>query len=933
MRSIVISVKNAYFWRLILTPSEITASIAMPASPFHIYSKARELAGYVQGEDRLIAAFASSDIGIYPYQIAAAQFALRSPFLKGAVLADEGSLGKTFEALLIATQRWYEGQTRQLLVLPPNLVRQWVQKIETGFILPYVVIDTEQIFGSLSEEGKNPFEQEALVITTYDFAVQKAEQVGGITWDLAIFDEASCLSKSHTAENRTAAVLKRATYGAFRLLLTPTPITTSILDIYGLLHFIDESVLPDEKTFYDRYFRKPENYAELSEWVSQYCFRTLKCQVADYVNFTARIPFVADYTLTPAEKTLYQKIEGYLSLPRKLAYPKMERYDLTLMYYHTVSSSPQALCRTLDGAIGRLEESQFPELQAQIDKEIGFLTEIRNNAAEIRINGKMKTLLATLKKCFARLSKLETAKKALIFTANLATLKVLRTLLTDSGFSVLTYSGENGRDYSVVERFRNDKDIQILLSTDEAAKGLDIEFCPVVVNYDLLYNAVELEQRITRCHRQGQQSDVVVISLLGKENFADVRILELINKRVLQFDGIFGLSDHILGNFDAELDEVLKALRPGEVIRERFRQNLMEHKEQNLQLVEHTEQSVFTTFTREVADRIALTPGYIEDKIEAINDALWEVVRWYFGEFNREHPDVPFAIDEQAKTITAPEGDLPELFYYWSGSRNRPYRSLRQYGMSPDFKPHQGRITLAGTLGRHVLNEVCCASRGTLTVAAEIEPCTIGFYAVTVAAKGTPSDAARIYFTFAGRTASGTPLSDADCRSIMELPAVNYTEEKVAENCRENFNSRIFTVGTSARPDPVDILILTEEFVARRLTERDSAQAEELMRMKRRTAIAKTGLEREVAVLEARIKIAQREVEEAEDRIGKIQADKRLKLLRRELRQRQDGLFLDRMRLDLQLEQEVETFVAAQQLTATVQRHYLIEVHGTQKRQ
>lgn len=903
----------------------------MPASPFHIYSKARELAGYVQGDDRLIAVFASSDIGIYPYQIAAAQFALRSPFLEGAVLADEGSLGKTFEAILIATQRWYEGQTRQLLVLPPNLVRQWVRKIETGFTLPYVVIDTEQAFASLSEESENPFEQEALVITTYDFAVEKAEHVGQIEWDLAIFDEASCLSKSHTAENRTAAVLKRATDGAFRLLLTPTPITTSILDIYGLLHFIDESILPDEKAFYDRYFRKPENYAELSEWVSQYCFRTLKSQVTEYVNFTDRIPYTVSYPLTPPEKSLYEKLEAYLALPFKLAYPKMELYDLSLMYYHTVSSSPQALCRTLDGAIRRLEEMQQ---QPQAEREKQRLAEIRDCAAQIGISGKMKTLLSVLKQCFVRLGQLGTGKKALIFSNNKVTQKILHNLLTENGYpGVLTYSDDNGRDYSIIEQFRSDKKIEILLSTDEAAKGLDIEFCPVVVNYDLLYNAVELEQRITRCHRQGQQSDVVVVSLLGKENFADVRILELINKRVLQFDGIFGLSDHILGNFDAELDEVLNALRPGEVIRKQFRQNLTEHKEQNLRLVEHAEQSVYTTFTRELADRITLTSGYIEDRIAAVNDTLWEVVGWFFAEFNREHPDVPFAIDEQAKTITAPESDLPELFYYWSGSRNRPYRSLRQYGMSPDFKPHQGRITLAGTLGRHVLNEVCCASRGTLTVAAEIEPCTIGFYAVTVAAKGSPSDAGRTYFAFAGRTASGTPLSDADCRSIMELPTVDYTEEKVAENCRENYNSRIFTVGTPARPDPVDTLILTEEFVARRLTERDSAQAEELMRMKRRTAVAKTGLEREVAALEARIKVVQREVEEAEDRIGKIQADKRLKLLRRELQQKQDSLFLDRMRLDLQLEQEIDAFVAAQQLTATVQRHYLIEVHGTQKGQ
>ena len=91
-------------------------------SPFHAYYKARSLSGYVHGKDRLIATYASSDIAVYPYQVAAALFALRSPYLKGAVLCDEGSLGKTFEALLILTQLWYEGKRRILLIVPNHLL-------------------------------------------------------------------------------------------------------------------------------------------------------------------------------------------------------------------------------------------------------------------------------------------------------------------------------------------------------------------------------------------------------------------------------------------------------------------------------------------------------------------------------------------------------------------------------------------------------------------------------------------------------------------------------------------------------------------------------------------------------------------------------------------------------------------------------------------
>ena len=88
----------------------------MQSSPFHIYYTARKLAS--MANDALLPAFASSDISVYPYQIAAAQFALRSPYLKGCILGSECSLGKTYEALLIMTQQWYEGKNRLLLVLP-----------------------------------------------------------------------------------------------------------------------------------------------------------------------------------------------------------------------------------------------------------------------------------------------------------------------------------------------------------------------------------------------------------------------------------------------------------------------------------------------------------------------------------------------------------------------------------------------------------------------------------------------------------------------------------------------------------------------------------------------------------------------------------------------------------------------------------------------
>lgn len=876
----------------------------MGQSPFYIYTQARELSGYVTEGDKLLPVFASSNINIYPYQIAAALFALRSPLLKGVILADEGSLGKTYEALQIAAQRWYDGRDKQLIILPTNLVQQWVKKIESGFTLPYVVIDTVEKFHLY--DG-NPFDRDAIIITTYDFATSKAEYIESIKWDIVIFDEASIFAKSYTGENKASTILKQATEGAFRILLTPTPITISIMDIYGLLWFIDETIVPDEKSFYSRYFRKPENYHELACWVSNYCFRTLKSQVSEYVNFSSRVPYTISYDLTKEERELYAKLNSYLERATKFAYPKMEQYDLTLMYHHTLSSSVEAICRTVETAINRIEDGEEKE----------YLKEIVISGQALVISSKMRKLLEVLKQVFKRLKTCHYSQKAIIFTNNRTTQSRLHKLLIVNGYRTITYSGQNSRDYSIMEQFRGDDAIQILIATDDAAKGIDIEFCPVVVNYDLLYNAVELEQRITRCHRQGQLSDTLVINLLCKENFADVRIMELINKRVLQFGGIFGLSDSILGNFDTPINEILSKLRPRKDIESEFIRNLSEHKSHNRELVENSEESIFRSFTTEVASKIKITPDYIEDKIKAINDRLWEVVSWYF-----EYLDMGYSIDYDKRIITAPDGDLPDLFYYWSGSRNRRYKSLRQYGMSPNFIPHAGRITLTSILGRNVLNEVCCDSEGTITVDANIEPCTIGYYGVTV--KSKESQEPKIYYIYKGITESSKLLSDSDCRSVLELP-VKECYEKSENKRQRNYNSRIF-VASSEQPHPLDRAIDRDKYISKELAENEGVTAEHISTLKRRAAIVKIAREREVEGLKIEIKRAEKMLSDVADRISKIKADKQLKVLRSDLHKREDSLFMEGMRLDIALEEQIKAFVSEQRFSAEVLRHFLIEV-------
>ncbi len=554
----------------------------------------------LSNDKNFLPVYASSTAKILLYQIAAARFALRSDFLNGCILCDEGSLDKTYEALLVAGQKWYEGKENILVVLPPNLVTQWKRKLDRDFTLPYVFWNNT----------KNIPDEDGLILTTYDCAVRHADKIKERDWDLAIFDEADVLA-NYTKE--TTAILKNAVWEAYKLLLTPIPITKDIRDIYGLIHFIDESILPDVDWFYKRYFRKPENYPELTGWVSQFCFRTLKAQATEYVNFSRRLPITVDYPLIPEEKELYKLISTYITSDDKAAYPEIDEYNLNLLFFKTLSSSPQAFVNMIS-----------PAIQRTYGLEKATLLHIQKLASEIKINSKTTQLLKILKTVFNHLKLMKVNQKAIVFVDNNTTLDNLYMIFRQNGYNTLKY-----KDNDTLEQFRNNEDIQILVTTDTAAKGLDIEYCPVVVNYDMIYNSIQMEQRICRCHRQGQNSDVLVINLLSHENFADVRMLELINKRTLQFNGIFGMSDDIVGNFDTKIKNVLKDFRHRDEVAQAFKENLSTHRKENEQLVENSEDILFTTFTKSVADKVTVTPDYIEEKNEELNNDLWELVKYY----------------------------------------------------------------------------------------------------------------------------------------------------------------------------------------------------------------------------------------------------------------------------------------------------------------
>ncbi len=883
----------------------------MERTPFYDYYIARTLEALPQ-EDKFVPVYASSSSKIYPFQVAAAGFALRSPYLKGAVLCDEAGLGKSHEAMLVITQKWLEGQRRILLAVPnADLLFQWTKLIDEFFSVPYVELYSRAQWDVLVTENEpNPFLQEAVVVTTYDFAAANEDAAKVVPWDLAVFDEAGALSSVYQEGNQQARALKRVAGSGFKLLLTGTPIEKNIMDLYGLIWFIDETVLPDEREFLARYLRRPEHYPELNERVSPYCFRTLRSQAQSYAKVTRRVLLTDEYTPAPEEQALYDLLYAYVNQPVKLAFPEMDPYELALRLLGLQGSSTAAVLQTIRGVVKRLE--QIPNAQSELDQ----WRQMEAAAMKVKKDAKALELLDALRLGLAAMKKRGAAKKAIIFTESVETQKMLHRFLRDK-FQTILYHGS--ADHTAIRQFKEDD--EILISTDNGSRGFDLAEAAYVIHYDLPYNTLKMEQRIDRCQRLGQENDVLSLAFINQHNMADVRKLELVSKRMLVSNGVFGVTEEVLGGFTGDLrrdfEERTTRLRTKTQVETDFQETLKRNEPENRRAVSAAEDILFTTFTRELAGRVNLSPRYVSERAGELNEALWSLAKSFFLSYNERNSDCIFVIDEETKTITATQYEsLPVLFYYWTGSRNRPYRSQKRYGLGAGFKPRAGQITFSSIIGQGILRELDCSNSGTLTVAADVEPCQIGLYSVKLSSGATR----REFPILCGRTDSGRPLSEDECKVLMALPTLDFTED----------GSRSpHWLKRSGPYHPLDDLAPVAALIAREGDKLSPALAEEKERMKLRSNAQKAALTRKLDALEIQVKALEEERDAVTgDRLKRLALEKQATQLRRELLRGRENQFFDAMRLDVELEEQIKKFAEQEKLTAKVTREFVVEVRG-----
>ncbi len=203
--------------------------------------------------EKLAGAVASAQVDLNPHQVDAALFAFQSPLSKGALLADEVGLGKTIEAGLVLSQKWAERKRRILVITPSNLRKQWFQELAEKFFLPCRILEAKSYNAAIRQGQFRPFEAPEIVICSYQCARSKAADVHAVPWDLVVIDEAHRLRNVYKPGNVIANTLKMALAGRDKLLLTATPLQNSLLELFGLVSFIDEHVFGDTKSFREQF--------------------------------------------------------------------------------------------------------------------------------------------------------------------------------------------------------------------------------------------------------------------------------------------------------------------------------------------------------------------------------------------------------------------------------------------------------------------------------------------------------------------------------------------------------------------------------------------------------------------------------------------------------------------------------------------------------
>lgn len=568
---------------------------------------------------------------------------------------------------------------------------------------------------------------------------------------------------------------------------------------------------------------------------------------------------------------------------------------------------------------------------AAITAEIEDLRRFRDLAVSVSENAKGQALISALTAGFAKANELGGPRKAIIFTESRRTQEYLVRLLTGTEFAdqLVLFNGSNSDAQSkaiyaawvqqhmgtdritgsrtadmraaLVEYFRNKA--SIMIATEAAAEGINLQFCSMVVNYDLPWNPQRIEQRIGRCHRYGQQFDVVVVNFLNKNNAADQRVYELLAEKFRLFDGVFGASDEVLGaiesgvEFEKRIVSIYQNCRTTAEIESEFIQLRSEMEGSITAAMDETRRKLLENFDAEVHDRLKINMNQSREYLDRYSRMLWSVTKHELASHaSFDDGDASFTLH------SSPKGAEVELGSYFltkrdlEGHRYRLGHPLAQRIISDAADRELDGASLVFDYGawaqKAVALEPFVGASGTLAV-----------HKLTV---GGAED--QDHIIVAALADDGRRIDSKTAMRLFELPAIHGGPQTV--------------------PTPQAIADLVETERQRILgdvaVQRSAWFEQEMNKLDSWADDLKVGLERDLKELEREIKITRRATTMALTLEEKLTGQKKIKVMEAERTQKRRSLFDAQDKVDEQRTTLIRDIEVKLQQTEAVQPLFTI---------
>jgi SNF2 family DNA or RNA helicase len=495
----------------------------------------------------------------FDYQVRAAQTALRR-FRGRGLLCDEVGLGKTIEAGLVLKEYLARGMVQRVLILtPPALLEQWREELEAKFGLMEFVTPGSSEFRELGPAAWERFPRMIASLATARRPEHRA-RIASHLYDLVIVDEAHHLKSRASVSWKFVNELQKK----YLLLLTATPVQNSLDELYNLITLLKPGQLKTPREFQRQFVvhgdpRQPKNRGRLRELLADVMVRHARGQVG--LELPPRRAYTVRLSLSPDERAFYADVTTFIraqlappvsaepadalsantedanrgtSGTGTPALPSTYRFTLQTLQ-REIGSSPLAARSTL------LALADLPALH---DRRPA-LRALAERAAHIPTWAKAEAL----EKLLARLR----GEKVLLFTHFRQTLEQLAARLEALGLNFVVYHGglSTAGKNAAVRRF--EREVQLLLSTEAAGEGRNLQFCRTMVNFDLPWNPLRIEQRVGRVHRIGQTRPVEIHNLSAAGTIEDY-LLDLLDRKVNMFELFIGEMDMLLGELTEERD-------------------------------------------------------------------------------------------------------------------------------------------------------------------------------------------------------------------------------------------------------------------------------------------------------------------------------------------------------------------------------------------